>query len=73
MLKNVEQKDVIVQNKTNKEKIQYLARVQLISYSTVVFQIRDIFKRIRILGSVLWITDPSPALFVSGLQKTNKK
>jgi hypothetical protein len=33
----------------------------------------DIFIRIRILGSIHWITDPDPALFASGFQETNKK
>jgi hypothetical protein len=38
-----------------------------------VFRIRDILIRIRILGSVHWITDPDPypdtALFGSGFQE----
>ncbi len=37
-----------------------------------VFQIPDILIRIRILGSVHWITDSDPALFVSGFQDANK-
>ena len=46
------------------------------SYRTVctVFRIRDSLRRIRILGSVNKITDPDPALFVTGLhlQDSNK-
>ncbi len=50
-----------------------------------MFRIRGILRRIQILGSVHWITDPDPALdptpapdpdpalFVSGLQDANKK
>jgi hypothetical protein len=45
-----------------------------------VFRIRDILKRILIVGSEHLITDPdldpgpalAPSLFVSGFQKTNK-
>jgi hypothetical protein len=38
-----------------------------------VFQIHDILRRRRILGSVHWITDPDPALFVSAFQDADKK
>ncbi len=42
-----------------------------------VFWIFDILRRIRILRSVHWITDPAPdsdpALFFSGFRDTNKK
>ncbi len=44
-----------------------------------MFRIRDILRRVRILGSGHSITDPDPAsdpdpaLFVSGFQETNKK
>jgi hypothetical protein len=41
-----------------------------------VFQIRDILRRtwvrIRIFKSCQWITDPDPALFVSGFKDVNK-
>jgi hypothetical protein len=33
----------------------------------------QVLRRIRILGSVHWIMDPNPALFVSGFQDANKK
>ncbi len=35
------------------------------------WRIRDISRRIRILRSAHWITDPDPALFVSGQQNKN--
>ncbi len=40
-----------------------------------VFWIRDILRRIRILGHVLWITDPAPdpAIFFSLFRDANKK
>ncbi len=42
-----------------------------------MFRIRDILIRIRILGSVHWITDPVPdqysALFGCDIQDANKK
>jgi hypothetical protein len=38
-----------------------------------VLRIRDILRRIGILGSGHWIMDPDPALFISGFQETNKK
>ncbi len=37
------------------------------------FRIRDILIRIRILGSVHWITDPDPALFGSVFQDGNNQ
>jgi hypothetical protein len=39
----------------------------------LVFRIRDILIRIRILGSVHWITDPDPALFGSVFQNGNNQ
>jgi hypothetical protein len=40
-----------------------------------VYWIRDILRRIRILGTGHWITDPdpTPALFVSGFKMARKK
>jgi hypothetical protein len=37
-----------------------------------VFRIRDILRRICILGSVHWIASPDYALFVSGFTDANK-
>jgi hypothetical protein len=37
----------------------------------VVFRIRDVLIRIR--GPYHWITDPDPALFLSGFQDANEK
>ncbi len=37
------------------------------------FRIRDIMIRIRLLGSVHWITDPNPALFCSVFQDGNNQ
>jgi hypothetical protein len=57
---------------------------QNIAISQAVFRIRDIVRRIRILGSVHWIRDrdldldldpgsaPDPSLFVSGFHETNE-
>ncbi len=39
----------------------------------LVFRIRDILIRIRILGSVHWITDPDPALFGSVFKDGNNQ
>jgi hypothetical protein len=39
---------------------------------TAVFRIREILIRIRILGSVQWITDPDPGLFVNDFQDAKK-
>ncbi len=36
-----------------------------------MFLIRDILRRIQILGSVHWITDPDPALFAIVYQDAN--
>jgi hypothetical protein len=40
-----------------------------------MFRIRDILKRIRILGPVHWVTDPAPdpGIFISGFRDANKK
>ena len=46
---------------------------ELLSLTNSVFRIRDILIRIRIIGSVYWITDQDPALFGSGLKDANKK
>jgi hypothetical protein len=45
------------------------------TYIIPVFRTYDILRRIRMLGSVHWITDPDPgpALFVSDFQETNQK
>jgi|LakMenEpi03Aug12_release.lakeMendotaPanAssembly.Ray.scaffolds.fasta_scaffold654160_1 hypothetical protein len=46
----------------------------LLAYNAM-FRIRDILIKIRILGSVHWITDSAlePANFGSGFQDANKK
>ncbi len=43
-----------------------------VGFPAAVFRIRDILRRIRILGSVHWVPDSNPALSVSGFQETNK-
>ncbi len=42
-------------------------------WNLTVFRIPGILMRIRISGSVQWITDLDPARFTSGFQETNKK
>ncbi len=37
-----------------------------------MLRIREFLRRVRILGSVHWLTDPDPALFVIGFQNANK-
>jgi hypothetical protein len=48
-----------------------------IAGSEPAFQICEILTQVRILGSLLWITDldpdPDPALFFSGIKDANRK
>jgi hypothetical protein len=56
----------------NLRQLEHTKRHNLYVLQTV-FRIRDILGQIWILVSVHLITDPDPALFVSGWQETNKK
>jgi hypothetical protein len=47
--------------------------IALEKFTFAKFRICDVLRRIQILGSVQWITDPDPALFVSGFPDVNKK
>ncbi len=66
----VHENDTANSEKLIAKKKSYVA-VFLKSNLPAVFRILDIFIRIRILGSVLWITEPDPALF-GNFQDANK-
>jgi hypothetical protein len=53
------------------------SKSDIIAGSEPAFQICEILTQVRILGSLLWITDldpdPDPALFFSGFKDANRK